>query len=124
MRYCRSTHLALGQTQFGPRLLGHYERMHKRRGQSFYAEFLDPSSKKFLNQCGMCGRVGLSPRALDSDFDMVQEQKTVKRDVKGAKLRQKAVVDILRRDYDPLPLDKLGHCDMCAIAAESELPEA
>jgi hypothetical protein len=98
--------------------------MHKKRGQSFYAEVLDPSIKKFLNQCSLCGRVGLSPSALDVDYDAVKEQKTVKWDVKMAKVTQKVAVEKLQRVYDPLPLDEFGHCEVCARSAESEKPVA
>jgi len=80
--------------------------MHKKRGQSYYAEILDPEAKKFLHHCNLCGRVGLLPSALGSDYDAVKELKTVKWDVKGEKLRQKGVVEILQRTYEPLSLDK------------------
>jgi hypothetical protein len=92
--------------------------MHKRRGQSFYAEVLDPSAKRFLNQCSLCGRVGLKPEAGGVDYHAIRDEKTVKEHQKLDKLMQKIAVGSLQRVYEPLLLDKFGHCEICAKAGE------
>jgi hypothetical protein len=93
--------------------------MHKKRGQSFYGEVLDPSAKKYLNQCSLCGRVGLSPSALDVDYDAVKQDKTVKPNLKMTKIIHKIAIGRLQRVYEPLPLDQFGRCEVCAKVSES-----
>jgi hypothetical protein len=93
--------------------------MHKKRGQSFYGEVLNPSAKKHLVQCSLCGRVGLKPDVSRGDYDAIKDEKTVKRHQKLDSLTQKIAVDRLQRVYEPLLLDKFGHCEICAAASES-----
>ena len=93
--------------------------MHKRRGQSFYAEVLNPNAKKFLNHCNLCGRVGLKPEASSIDYDVIRDDKTIKYNQKWDKLTQKIAIRSLQKVYEPLPLDKFGHCEICAKASES-----
>ena len=92
--------------------------MHKKRGQSFYAEVLNPSTKRFLHQCSLCGRVGLKPDASSGDYDTIRDEKTVNRHQKLDKLIQKIEVESLQRVYEPWPLDKVGHYEVCARLSE------
>ena len=94
--------------------------MHKRRGQSFYAEVINPSAKKVLNQCCLCGKVGLKPGASQIDYDYTDDEVTVNRHVKEEKFFRKLSVDRLRRIYDPLKLDELGRCEVCVRTTERD----
>jgi hypothetical protein len=96
--------------------------MHKKRGQAFYAEIVNPSAKKHLVQCSLCGRVGLKPDASGVDYDTIKDEKTIKRHQKLETLSQKIAIRSLQRVYEPLPLDKFGHCEICAKASESSSP--
>jgi hypothetical protein len=93
--------------------------MHKKRGQAFYAEIVNPSAKKYLVQCSLCGRVGLRPEATGADYDEIKDDKTVEYHLKLEKQSQQIAIRSLRRIYEPLPLDKFGHCEICAKASES-----
>jgi hypothetical protein len=93
--------------------------MHKKRGQAFYAEIVNPSAKKYLVQCNLCGRVGLKPEATGADSDEIKDDKTGKRHLKLKKQSQQIAIRSLRRVYESLPLDKFGRCEICAKASES-----
>jgi hypothetical protein len=96
--------------------------MHKKRGQSFFAEVIDRSAKKFLNQCSLCGRVGLLPNALDVEQVAAQENKAVDRHIREAEFSRSTAVKHLRKRYEPLPLDRLGRCEVCARVAAGKHP--
>lgn len=82
-----------------------------RRGHSFYVESRNPAAKKYINACLLCGTQGYSP-ALDApDFD----DDNVRRIIHAE----------LSRTMKPLPLDRLGRCDVCAArqdASEAAAP--
>jgi hypothetical protein len=92
--------------------------MHKKRGESFWAVVVDPSCKKFLNKCALCGRIGLKPDALDVDYSAMEHQKTIKRHQKSATFNRELAVKNLQRRYEPLSLDEFGRCQVCAQVAE------
>jgi len=94
--------------------------MHKKRRQLYYPEVVDPSSKRFLNQCVLCGRVGLKPGALEIDYSAVENERTVDRHHKSAVFNKHWVIQYLQRNYEPLALDESGRCQVCSGVAENE----
>src|ERR1019366_9144794 len=94
--------------------------MHKKRGQSFWTVVVDPSAKRFLNQCVLCGRVGLKPAALDADYSAIEHEKTVPHQQKSAVFDQELAFKNLGGRYEPLSLDKFGRCEICAGTTERD----
>jgi hypothetical protein len=80
--------------------------MHKKRGQSYYSEVLNPHAKRFINRCLLCGREGFSPCILAADFESTLERSAIKR--------------VLQSTYEALPLDESGRCEVCAAASHNE----
>ncbi len=92
--------------------------MHKKRGQSFWTEVVDPSAKRYLHECALCGRVGLKPGALNVDYSAVENEKTINRHRKSATFDQELAVKNLLRTFGTLTLDERGRCKVCAEVAE------
>jgi hypothetical protein len=81
----------------------------KKPGFSLYLNKWNPSGKKFINVCTICGRQGYSPVILGADFsDKCPDVYSEKR----------AIFEELTRALKPLPLDDLGRCEECAKIQE------
>ena len=71
-----------------------------KRGKSYFVEKWNPSSKRFINTCKLCGRVGYSPSIEEEGFTDTSQH--------GAMYAELTAI------YSPLPLDELGRCEVCA----------
>ena len=73
----------------------------RKNGKSLYIDNWNPSAKKYIHICYLCGRKGYSPAIETKDFTN--------------SLEHKAIYNELTRMFDcPLSLDSLGRCDDCA----------
>ena len=77
----------------------------KKRGFSLYLDKWNPSAKKFVNVCNICGSQGYSPVILEADF--YDKRPNVYSE-------KKAIYEELTRTLKPLPLDDLDRCEFCA----------
>ena len=82
-----------------------------KRGKSHFVEGWNPSAKRFITTCVLCGAVGYNPTIEDEGF-VSNEAKTV------ASFEHRAIRDELRRIYAPLALDALGRCPVCVKAMD------
>ena len=71
-----------------------------KRGRSLYLEEWNPSAKKFINVCKICGRRGYSPSIEAEGF--------------CDSPKRKAIYGELKQTLPILPLDELGRCEVCA----------
>ena len=71
-----------------------------KRGYSLYIEKWNPSAKKYINTCAICGHKGYSP--------------VIKQDSFCNCLRNKAVYEELTKTLRELELDEWGRCVSCA----------
>jgi len=94
--------------------------MHRKRGY----KNLNPSAKKAIRRCCLCGRVGFASSILEDDYDVIKDQKTVDRHQKLTKLIQKIDKNALQAKYEPLSLDRFGRCEVCAGIADNDKPVA
>jgi hypothetical protein len=78
-----------------------------KRGKSLYIEKWNPSAKRFINTCIICGAQGYNPSIDDAGFVYDNDQKI-------ANFEHRAIRDELKRTLNPLSLDSLGRCDNCA----------
>ncbi|MBP1585841.1 MAG: hypothetical protein ILP17_09135 [Lachnospiraceae bacterium] len=69
---------------------------HTKRGYSIYLEKWNPSSKRYINTCAICGSRGYSPVIEAEDFD------------------QKSVFQELKRTLPRMEIDEYGRCNDCA----------
>lgn len=77
-----------------------------KRGHSLYIESWNPSAKKYINTCSLCGRRGYSPAIEDADFTKPQH--------KIGGLERLAIYNELTKILKPLLLDSYGRCEECA----------
>ena len=84
-----------------------------KRGKSLYIEKWNPSAKRFINTCIICGAQGYNPSIDDAGFVYDNEQKI-------ANFEHRAIRDELKRTLNPLSLDSLGCCDNCARLMEKD----
>ena len=76
-----------------------------KRGFSLYLSKWNRSAKKYINICCICGSQGYSPVILETDFyNRDPDTYTEKR----------AIYEELKKILQPLPLDDLGRCEVCA----------
>lgn len=81
-----------------------YSKLNK-RGYSLYLDKWNPSSKKYVNVCNICGRQGYSPVILEANFyDRTSDAHSEKR----------TIYNELTKILNPMPLDELGRCEVCA----------
>ena len=71
-----------------------------KRGYSLYVEEWNPSAKKFINVCKICGRRGYSPSIEAEGFCNSP--------------KRKAIYGELKQTLPVLPLDEWGWCEVCA----------
>jgi len=76
-----------------------------KRGYSYYIKKGDPSSKKYIIRCGICGCKGYSPEIAEPDF--IEENPDIS-------LQNKVIYRELIKALKPLKLDDLGRCEDCA----------
>ena len=79
---------------------------HTKRGFSLYLERWNPSAKRYLNPCVLCGAKGYSPAVDEPDFERLSWENSV-------------TAKELRRMMRCLPLNEQGRCADCAARAES-----
>jgi len=78
-----------------------------KRGFSYIIEKSYSSEKKYINICGICGHKGYSPVILEEGFlDKTGKSFVVRREL----------IKIL----NPLSLDNLGRCEICAKIHDKE----
>ena len=73
----------------------------RRKGHSLYIDNWNPSAKKYINTCCLCGREGYSPSILETDFIN--------------SLEREAIYNELTKMFNSsLKLDSFGRCGECA----------
>lgn len=81
-----------------------------KRGSSLYIEKWNPAAKKHVNTCGICGKQGFNPSILEEGF--------VHPSVNQTDYVHSAMQAELTRAMEPLALDELGRCEVCARIME------
>ncbi len=71
-----------------------------KRGRSLYIEVWNPSAKKYINVCKVCGRKGYSPVLEMEGF--------------CDEIKNRAIYSELKKTLQMLPLDEYGRCENCA----------
>lgn len=77
-----------------------------KRGNSLYVESWNPSAKKHINTCCVCGKQGYKPSIEEDGFIHPSPRVT---DYEHA-----AILVELSKIMQPLELDSLGRCEQCA----------
>ncbi len=75
---------------------------HTKRGFSLYIEKWNPSAKKFVNTCAICGRRGYSPVIERENF----------------RVKNEVIYSELSKTLNALELDEYGRCAVCAEIQE------
>ena len=78
-----------------------------KRGRSLYVEKWNPSAKKYINTCVLCGKQGFAPAILEADFVASPPNKL-------GDLERPAIRQALTKTLPPLQLDDQGRCADCA----------
>ena len=78
-----------------------------KRGKSLYIEKWNPSAKRFINTCVICGAQGYNPSINDIGFVYDNAQKV-------SDLEHRAIRAELKSVLKPLSLDSFGRCNDCA----------
>ncbi len=84
-----------------------------KRGKSLYIESWNPSAKKFINTCALCGAVGYNPTIEEDGF--IKDGEDGRTNYEHAAMHAE-----LTRTLKPLPLDFLGRCPDCAARMERQ----
>ncbi len=71
-----------------------------KRGYSYYIEKWNPSAKKYINTCSICGRRGYSPVIEQENF--------------CGNRRNQVIYKELKKMFCKLELDELDRCEECA----------
>ena len=71
-----------------------------KRGRSLYLEKWNPSAKKYINTCKICGHSGYSPVIEQEGFCSYPPNKAIYKE--------------LKRTLNILSLDEAGRCECCA----------
>ena len=77
-----------------------------KRGYSLYVERWNPSAKRHINTCTLCGSIGYDPAIDDEGFIHPSPNETDH--------VHSAIHAELTAIYKPLALDSLGRCETCA----------
>lgn len=82
----------------------------RKKGQSLYLENWNPSAKKYINCCYLCGRKGYSPAIEEKGFlDTIEH---------------KAIYEELTKLFESsLSIDSYGRCDECAKLQDNATQE-
>ena len=78
-----------------------------KRGKSLYIEKWNPSAKRFINTCVICGAQGYNPSIDDTGFVYDNAQKI-------SDLEHRAIQAELKSVLKPLSIDSFGRCGDCA----------
>lgn len=84
---------------------------HTKRGFSLYISKWNPSAKKYIRTCSLCGREGYNPSILESGFCGTKEKFFSEK---------QAIYKELTKILKPLYLDELDRCDTCAKIQDKE----
>ena len=84
-----------------------------KKGKSLYVEKWNPSAKKFISACAVCGKQGYNPSIEEEGFLHPSEGVT--------NYEHRAIYAEITAIYSPLPLDSLGRCEDCARIMDSKL---
>lgn len=84
----------------------------RKRGHSLYLEKWHPASKNFLCRCVLCGKEGYRPS--------IEEEGFVNPSVNTTDYVHSAIVAELTSVYQPLQLDALGRCELCAALTDQK----
>lgn len=91
-----------------------YHRKTMKRGKSLYVEKWNPSAKRFINTCSICGAQGYNP-SIDDDGFVYDKAKNI------SNFEHRAIREELKSVLKPLSLDSLGRCSVCAeITSKNE----
>ena len=85
---------------------------HTKKGRSLYIEKWNPSAKRLINTCVICGAQGYAPGIDDEGFIYDHAQKI-------SDFEHRAIRAELKRVLKPLSLDALGRCEDCAGRMEN-----
>lgn len=72
----------------------------RKNGKSLYIDNWNPSAKKYINTCCLCGRKGYSPAILETDFINSLERESVYN-------------ELTKMFSSSLKLDSFGRCEEC-----------
>ena len=84
-----------------------------KRGRSLYIEKWNPTAKRFINTCSICGARGYSPTIDDDGFVYDDAGNIVNSEHRAIRAELKSV-------FKPLLLDSLGRCSDCAKSMDNE----
>lgn len=73
----------------------------RKRGASLYIDNWNPSAKKYINVCAVCGKKGYSPAIEEEDFCVNLERKAI-------------FTELTKIFQAPLSVDAFGRCEDCA----------
>lgn len=71
-----------------------------KRGYSLYVENWNPSAKKYINTCSICGKKGYRPTIEDEDFCNSLERRVIFKE--------------LKKTLGKMQIDDLGRCETCS----------
>ena len=83
-----------------------WRRKKENRGKSLFVEKWNPSAKKFINTCAICGKQGYKPSIAEEGFIHPAPNVT--------NHEHDAIFSELSSVYEPLALDSLNRCENCA----------
>jgi hypothetical protein len=78
-----------------------------KRGKSLYVDQWNPSAKRFINTCALCGAQGYAP-SIDEDGFVYDEAMQI------TNFEHRAIRAELQSILKPLALDAFGRCATCA----------
>ncbi len=81
---------------------------YNKRGKSLYLDNRNPSAKKYINECSVCGYKGYSPAIEQPDFLTDTDKDPFTFSV------NKAIYEELTKTFSLLELDEFGRCKECA----------
>ena len=84
-----------------------------KRGKSLYIQKWNPSAKRFIRTCVICGAEGYSPDIDDEGFVYDNAQKL-------SHTEHRAIRAELKKVFGPLSLDSLGRCATCTRMMERD----
>ncbi len=85
-----------------------------KRGKSLYIEKWNPTAKRFINTCAICGAQGYSPTIDEEGFVYDNANKI-------SNFKHRAIRAELKSVFKPLSLDSLGRCALCAKRMDDKL---
>ena len=86
-----------------------------KRGKSLYIEKWNPSAKRYINTCVICGAQGYNPSIDDTGFVYDNAQKI-------SDLEHRAIRAELKSVLKPLSIDSFGRCGDCARIMDKSWP--